>query len=653
MVLHVCRRVLGNATDAEDAFQAVFLVLTRNAASLVTRPFVGDWLHGVARRTSLCARRADARRRAREQAAALPDAQVAAGRNDWLPLLDEELGRLPPHYRQAIVLCDLQDQTRREAARQLGIPEGTMATRLTRARALLAKRLLRRGMAISGTALAAAFSGAVRPALAGPVVVATASAAASLATGQECPEVIGARAAELSKRVLNAMWLSKLKRNVLMFLVLGVIAFGGVISGFQPVFGTQERSRGDLSPLRLSPEQVSELGIRTAPAQARARLSHLVREIGTIHYDDDGFHVIRSRFPGEILETATTPDAGKKRALRYGDAVKKGQLLAVLWSKDLAERKSALVGALCKLHLSRETVERLRKLAAEGAVPIATLREAEQRVQADSCEVLTAERTLRLWKMSDEEIHGLKEEALRILKNESKRDAKTEAARCARVEIRAPADGTVIEINTSPGDLIDPVNSPPLFKIADLRRLRIQVRIPGQHELQLRRLLREGTSLKWKVSFPSELTESSPLELNIHQFAPGSRGAGLLLIGYLDNTGGKYLVGQFVHVAIPLPQEGSNQASAQRSEVVVPASAVVDQSGAAFVVVQPDPRKPAFEARRVPVVRRGGGTVHLRARLLPGEERQGFQIVRPGESIVTAGATALKALIDDRESGDR
>src|SRR5262249_33017945 len=120
MVLGVCRRLLGNEADAEDAFQAPFLVLVRTGASLPARATLGDWLHGVAHRTALGARRACARRRAKEQAMARPEVQDEAIQDDWLPLLDEELSRLPENYRLPIVLCDLEGKTRRGAAERLG-----------------------------------------------------------------------------------------------------------------------------------------------------------------------------------------------------------------------------------------------------------------------------------------------------------------------------------------------------------------------------------------------------------------------------------------------------------------------------------------------------------------------------------------------------
>ncbi|HEV3436464.1 MAG TPA: sigma-70 family RNA polymerase sigma factor [Gemmata sp.] len=150
MILGVCRRILGGGPESEDAFQATFLVLVRKAPELIVRSVLGDWLHGVARRVALKARAAVARRRAREVAASRPEAPQAEPRNDWLPLLDEELSRLPEKYRLPVVLCDLQGQTRADAARHLEWPEGTVAARLFRGRALLAKRLLRRSLAIGG-----------------------------------------------------------------------------------------------------------------------------------------------------------------------------------------------------------------------------------------------------------------------------------------------------------------------------------------------------------------------------------------------------------------------------------------------------------------------------------------------------------------------
>ncbi len=212
MVLGVCRRILGNAADAEDAFQATFLVLVRKAGSLTGQAVLGDFLHGVARRTALNARRLSTRRRAKEQAMARPEVQGEGVRDDWLPLLDEELGRLPEKYRVPIVVCDLEGQTRGEAAQRLGWPPGTVAGRLARGRAMLAARLARRGVALSVGAVAAAVShGGASPAVPAPLVASTVKAATLLVAGQAASSVISAQVAALTEGVVKAMFVSKLK----------------------------------------------------------------------------------------------------------------------------------------------------------------------------------------------------------------------------------------------------------------------------------------------------------------------------------------------------------------------------------------------------------------------------------------------------------
>jgi RNA polymerase sigma factor (sigma-70 family) len=183
MVLGVCQRVVRNPTDAEDAFQATFLVLVRKAASLSRRAVIGDWLHGVARRTALNARRTAARHRAKEQAMARPEVQDGEGRDDWLPLLDEALGRLPEKYRLPIVLCDLEGRTRREAAQHLRCPEGTVAGRLARGRALLARRLARHGEALPAAALALVLAQQASACVPAALAISTVKAATLFAVG--------------------------------------------------------------------------------------------------------------------------------------------------------------------------------------------------------------------------------------------------------------------------------------------------------------------------------------------------------------------------------------------------------------------------------------------------------------------------------------
>jgi RNA polymerase sigma-70 factor (ECF subfamily) len=153
LVLSVCRRVLGNVPDAEDAFQATFLVLARRAGSIARPERLGNWLFGVASRVALKARGSLRRRQAREKQVRLPDpfsAPVAPSADDDLAaVLREELGCLPEKYRAAVGLCYLEGKTNAEAASLLRWPTGTVKGRLARARELLRSRLASRGLGVT------------------------------------------------------------------------------------------------------------------------------------------------------------------------------------------------------------------------------------------------------------------------------------------------------------------------------------------------------------------------------------------------------------------------------------------------------------------------------------------------------------------------
>ncbi len=229
MVLGVCRRMVGDLHDAEDAFQATFLVLVRKAASVAPREAVGNWLYGVAYRTALEARARNARRRAREtqgNAMAIPAAPQQPDWKELRPILDQELNRLPARYRSPVILCDLEGRGRKEASRQLRLPEGTLSSRLARGRKMLAGRLTRRGVTFSAGALALTLAHnavmACPPALTASVV----RAGLLVAAGRAATAVVSARAAALTKGVLKTMFLSKVKGAMLGVLTVAVLGAG-------------------------------------------------------------------------------------------------------------------------------------------------------------------------------------------------------------------------------------------------------------------------------------------------------------------------------------------------------------------------------------------------------------------------------------------
>jgi RNA polymerase sigma factor (sigma-70 family) len=220
MVLGVCRRIAGNEHDAEDAFQATFLVLVRKAESVRPRAMVGNWLYGVARRTARDARKAAAKRRAKEAAmpprSERPDHEHA----DLRAVLDDELRRLPEKSRAVIVLSDLEGMTRAEVARQLGWPEGSVASRLARARARLAKRLARFGPAAAGALVGTLLSeGAASATVPTSLVVSTVKTASLRTAGTGA---IPAPVAALAEGVMKAMLFDKLKTALPMLIALSI-----------------------------------------------------------------------------------------------------------------------------------------------------------------------------------------------------------------------------------------------------------------------------------------------------------------------------------------------------------------------------------------------------------------------------------------------
>jgi RNA polymerase sigma factor (sigma-70 family) len=231
LVLGVCRRVLRHVHDAEDAFQATFLVLARKAGSIAARDRLAGWLYGVAYHTALKARAARARRGGREsQVPDMPEPESTgeAAWEDLQPLLDQELSRLPEKYRLPVILCDLEGRTHKEAAQALGWPVGTLSGRLARARKSLAGRLTRRGIALCGGSLALALSReAASAGVPAELASATAQGAALFAAGRAA--AVPARVIALTEAVMKTMLAVKLRG--MSALALGVALLAASAAG--------------------------------------------------------------------------------------------------------------------------------------------------------------------------------------------------------------------------------------------------------------------------------------------------------------------------------------------------------------------------------------------------------------------------------------
>jgi RNA polymerase sigma factor (sigma-70 family) len=334
MVLAACRRVLGNPEDAEDAFQAVFLVLTRKAATI--RGNLAGWLYAVSLRTARGVRIMRERRRkhetrasARSEPAVLPETD-----HDIAAIVDEELAHLPEHYREAVVLCELRGLSRKQAAAELGIPEGTLSSRLAAAKRKLAARLCARG-------------------LAAPVVLATVLAPTSVSAALVEATVLAGRGtvgpvvAAAASSVVKALLFERLRAVVLAAgLVLTVVCGGWAMTGTsggsdpaQPApaprlatdpatklveqlgaqeFADREAAQKQLRALGPKAESALRAGLRSENPEVRQRSAKVLAEIRTdaLAALEKGFDPAKSEQPDHPLWKRFVSIAGDSRASR-------------------------------------------------------------------------------------------------------------------------------------------------------------------------------------------------------------------------------------------------------------------------------------------------------------------------------------------------
>jgi RNA polymerase sigma factor (sigma-70 family) len=284
MVLDVCRRVLHDAHEAEDACQATFLVLARKSGSLRKPELLANWLYGVAYRSARKAQRQRVRYCAHAMRGASMQATDATADLIWKdlrPVLDEELDRLPAKFRAPVVLCYLEGLKAEEAARRLGCPRGTILSRLARARQRLSSRLAKRGLALSTGFLGLLLTGkatASEP-LPSAFVKSTVKAASLFAAPKTASSGRdGGRANNLAQGVLMAMFLAKLKFGAVCLLVTGVVLIGTATAV------RISMAAGPSDPIALAPSGLAPIALDPGQDQASKddleRLQGAWREIG-------------------------------------------------------------------------------------------------------------------------------------------------------------------------------------------------------------------------------------------------------------------------------------------------------------------------------------------------------------------------------------
>jgi cobalt-zinc-cadmium efflux system membrane fusion protein len=405
-------------------------------------------------------------------------------------------------------------------------------------------------------------------------------------------------------------------------------------------------AKDDPDGLVLPAAVVQRLGLTSKPVAVAAgtRPLHLT---GFINYDPDYLQRVHALFGGEVIDVAEVEEnvhgATERRRLSFNDRVHKGELLAVVWSKDLGQMKSALVDALVHQRFDEETLTRYQTLASSGSISEVALRTQQATVSLDRNTANSAENALVTARVPPEEISAVKEEAKRIYERSGKHDPEVEKT-WPRVEVRARMDGTIVEKNVVVGDTVDTAKD--MFVIADLNKVTIWA---NAYEEDLRDLNNLTLPYPWVARLaadtrPGDPVDSAP-ELRSSFFDrispaidPNQHTA--TLMGRVEpRAAQKAFVGRMVAVTIELPQAANT--------VAVPVSAMDEDGEASIVFVQPESDRPYFSMRRVAVAQRLPDVVLVRSRLTEDELRKGLQPLQPGERVVTQQAYLLRGALDD------
>jgi cobalt-zinc-cadmium efflux system membrane fusion protein len=440
---------------------------------------------------------------------------------------------------------------------------------------------------------------------------------------------------------------------VIALLTFGLPALGipSITDWFKPrpavkegeIAATGARLASELNDaVELPPDVVEHLGVKTTVVTAVATPRRL-ELAGSLSFDLNHLYRIQSRFGGEVIALGTTLEMGttetqgrtRERPLRYGDYVQKGDLLAVVFSKDLGEKKSELVDSIVKLYVDQQALNRYEEMAARGVLPEATLLQQRATVAMDRNAVVRVERTLLTWRVSNEEIAAVRAEARRVQKDQSLRDLAKETE-WAKVEVRAPAGGVIVEKNVAVGNIVDTTFD--LYKIADLRELGV---IVHAYEEDLESLRELTLPHPWEVRLAADpnrpLLKGRGLEQIGRIVDPSQHTAPVM--GLVDNPNREMEVGQFVSATVLLP--------APRDVVSLPASALDEDGSSSVVFIQPDAARHVYQRRRVLVTQRLGDQVYVRSVLSDQQKAQGLSEVRPGERVVTQGVVELKSTLAD------
>ncbi len=368
---------------------------------------------------------------------------------------------------------------------------------------------------------------------------------------------------------------------------------------------------------------------------------------------------VRVRFaPAEVVEIGKIDDPHAspgnipplRRDLQAGDPVKKGDLLAVLYSIDLGNKKNDLFDALAQLRLDEEVLKRAE--AHSAAVPEVFLLSAQRNVQADINAVSRAENTLKTWDVPEEEIQAVRDEVKTVAGDVDRRAKGQERLKqWARVELKAPVDGFIIEQNVALHETVVD-NTTNLFQIAKVDPLIVLAAVPEDDLPALQELKNQTQNhMVWTVHTVGTEPIAGFIDDIGYLIDPNQHTA--VVRGHIPNANGLLRAGQFVTATVGLlpPQ----------NVVEVPIGALVEDGKDSIVFVQTDPKEPVYTMRRVEVTNRFEKTVYVRSVPVTKKDSQGaarkdgqsslpVEPLHAGERVLTAGALELKTALENKPS---
>jgi cobalt-zinc-cadmium efflux system membrane fusion protein len=468
--------------------------------------------------------------------------------------------------------------------------------------------------------------------------------------------------------------------KILFRLVVVLILLGGVAGGlffwvrYRPAKATESSTISPTLPridwdarypdmIRLPADYSTSLRVQTAMVQPAPRPEPL-RLRGSLMLDANRLARVKCFFSGQVISIGKADERQRKvgpalpanlvdkktddpGTLRYGDFVKKDQVLAIVWSKDVGAMKSQLVTALSQLDADQKLFDRYVQ-ADKGVIAQKDYDNARKNVEADLIQVAQAERTLRSYRLTEDEILAVRREAEKLSrKNAADIAARTQPTKqrpehlavdpevertWAETAVRSSIDGIIVEKNVTIGDVVD--NTTDLFKIVDLSHLQVMVNAYEEDLAALRRLKPE--QMRWKI-YLDGAGASKPIEGEIDQIGriiDPTQHTGLVT-GWLPNPGGDRLIGEFVTARVDLPSDPTL--------VAIPASALIEEGDSARVLVSVNGSHREFTPRPVAVVQRGRRTVLVRAEPNDAEKKRGVLPLRVGEEVVTTGNLQLAA----------